>query len=133
MSRVARAPGGPGPRGAAAILVLALGLAACGGSGSSAGGAGGSGPVATTSVDLPASYRFAPADITVAAGSTVTWTNHDNFTHSVAFLDGGLPTEPRVMKPGETATFTFAAAGTFHYQCSFHPQNMKGTVVVSAP
>jgi len=112
-------------------VVLAVALGACGGAGS--GGSGGSGPVATTTVDLPASYRFAPADITVAAGSTVTWTNHDNFTHSVAFLDGGLPADPRVMKPGETTTFTFPTAGTFRYQCSFHPQNMKGSVVVTAP
>jgi plastocyanin len=37
------------------------------------------------------------------------------------------------MKPGQTATFTFPAPGTYHYQCSFHPQNMKGTVVVDAP
>ena len=33
------------------------------------------------SVDLPKSYKFAPAAITVTAGTTVTWTNDDNFTH----------------------------------------------------
>jgi len=95
------------------------------------GGAGQASPVATTSVDLPASYRFSPPAISVAAGATVTWTNHDNFSHSVQFLDGGLPTEPMEMKPGATAAFTFGAAGTFRYQCSFHPQNMQGTVVVT--
>jgi plastocyanin len=87
--------------------------------------------VATTSVDLPASYRFAPASIVVAKGTTVTWTNDDHFTHSVQFLDGGLSTDPLVMEPGQTATFTFDRAGTFSYQCHFHPQNMKGTVTVS--
>jgi plastocyanin len=106
--------------------VAALGLAAC----SAGTGAAGS-PVATTMVDLPPSYRFAPTDIVVTAGSIVTWTNHDNFSHSVEFLDGGLPTEPLVMKPGEATTFTFAVAGTYRYQCSFHPQNMKGSVVVA--
>ena len=123
-----------GRRRGSAIAGLVLGglaLAAC-----SAGGSGATSnaiPVATTGVDLPPSYRFVPAAISVTAGSTVTWTNHDNFTHSVAFLDGGLPTEPLVMKPGQTATFTFPAPGTYHYQCSFHPQNMQGTVVVDAP
>jgi plastocyanin len=110
------------------ILAMAFVVGGCaGGTGSESAS---SRPVATTSVDLPPSYRFAPADISVAPGATVTWTNHDNFTHSVAFVDGGLPSAPMVMKPGETATFTFATAATFHYQCSFHPQNMKGTVVV---
>ncbi len=113
-------------RALAAVAALGLILAACSGS----GGAGGS-PVATTTVDLPQSYKFAPSAITVANGATVTWTNHDNFTHSVQFLDGGLPGDPRVMKPGETVTFTFDKAGTFSYQCSFHPQNMKGSVTVT--
>jgi plastocyanin len=111
-----------------AIVLIALAAVGCGSGGSTAGS-----PVATTQVDLPPSYRFVPADISVAAGTTVTWTNHDNFTHSVAFLDGGLPGDPQVMKPGEAVTFTFTTAGTFHYQCTFHPQNMKGSVVVTAP
>jgi plastocyanin len=112
--------------GAALLAILAV-------AGCSSASSGAASPVATNTVDLPPSYRFAPTDIVVAAASTVTWTNHDNFTHSVAFLDGGLPSEPLVIKPGESTTFTFPAAGTYHYQCSFHPQNMKGSVVVSAP
>jgi plastocyanin len=112
---------------AAAAVVLTL-VAGC----SSAGAAAGASPVATSQVDLPASYRFAPPAIVVKAGTTVTWTNHDHFTHSVQFLDGGLPTAPLVMEPGQSATFTFAGAGTFSYQCHFHPQNMKGTVTVTS-
>jgi plastocyanin len=87
--------------------------------------------VATSTVDLPPSYRFAPDAISVAAGTTVTWTNHDNFTHSVQFLDGGLPGVPLVMDPGQAVTFTFAAPGTYHYQCHLHPQNMQGSVTVA--
>jgi len=60
----------------------------------------------------------------------VTWTNNDHFTHSVQFLDGGLPSEPMVMDPGATATFRFDTAGVYRYQCHLHPQNMKGTVTV---
>ena len=35
------------------------------------------------------------------------------------------------MEPGASVTFTFPTAGTFHYQCHFHPQNMKGSVTVA--
>ncbi|HEX2625273.1 MAG TPA: plastocyanin/azurin family copper-binding protein [Candidatus Limnocylindrales bacterium] len=124
------------PRAARSILIattllgLALLVAACSGSGSGSGGAS-SAPVATSTVDLPPSYKFVPADITVNAGTTVTWTNHDNFTHSVQFKDGGLPTDAKLIKPGEQTTFTFTTAGTFHYQCSLHPQQMQGTVTVT--
>ena len=84
-------------------------------------------PVATTSVDLPKSYRFSPEVITVAAGSTVTWTNNDNFTHNVTFTG-----EPALMMaPGEQATREFAAAGTYPYLCSLHPNDMQGTVIVT--
>lgn len=114
---------------AGAIVALAVALAACSSSGS--GGGASAAPVATSTVDLPPSYKFVPAEITVQVGTTVTWTNHDNFTHSVQFKDGGLPTDPRLMKPGESATYTFGMAGTFHYQCSLHPQQMQGTVTVT--
>jgi plastocyanin len=123
---VRRAEGARRLRGGALVLA-ALILAAC----SSAGVGGPAAPVATDKVDLPVSYKFAPAAITVKAGTTVTWTNDDHFTHSVQFVDGGLPTDPHVMEPGQTATFTFTTAGTFNYQCHLHPQNMKGVVTVT--
>jgi plastocyanin len=118
--------------GLIAAIVLAAFTAACSPSGSTGSGdAAGGAAVATSVVDLPPSYLFAPEAIAVARGTTVTWTNHDNFTHSVQFLDGGLPTEPLQMQPGATATFTFATPGTYHYQCHLHPQNMRGTVTVT--
>lgn len=113
-------------------VVVAAGLAACSPSGSAGSGDTGDAPVVTSVVDLPRSYRFAPEAISVATGTTVTWNNHDNFTHSVQFLDGGLPTEPLLMQPGASTTFTFAAPGTYGYQCHLHPQNMRGTVTVTS-
>jgi plastocyanin len=104
-------------------VFAALGLiaAACAGQASPS-------PVATTTVDLPKSYRFAPAVITVSAGSTVTWTNSDNFTHNVTF-----PGEPALMlAPGVQATRPFPTAGSYPYLCSLHPNDMQGTVVVTA-
>lgn len=120
-SRLRRLPSGVG----AALLLAVLALTALGCAATN--GAADASPVATTKVDLPKSYKFAPAAITVKAGETVTWTNDDNFTHSVR-IEGGTP---MVMKPGETTTFTFDKPGTFKYDCSFHPQDMKGEVVVT--
>jgi plastocyanin len=86
-----------------------------------------SSPVATTSVDLPKSYRFEPPTISVDTGATVTWTNHDDFTHNVTFEgEPGL-----VMKPGESVTRTFSSPGTFAYVCSLHPRDMQGSVSVA--
>jgi plastocyanin len=83
--------------------------------------------VATTTVDLPRSYRFEPAAIEVDVGATVTWTNHDEFTHNVAF-EG---VAPLAMKPGESVTRAFPEAGTFGYMCSLHPREMQGSVAVT--
>lgn len=86
-------------------------------------------PVATNVVDLPRSYRFAPEAITVPDGTTVTWTNNDQFTHSVRLLDDGG--DILTMAPGESVSFTFSGAGEHRYDCSFHPNDMSGVVVVS--
>lgn len=105
----------------AGMLVLACGT----------GSGGAASPVATNQVDMPPSYRFAPAAIQVETGATVTWTNSDNFTHTV-LLDGeSAPIA--LLKPGETASHTFATAGRFPYVCSLHPQDMTGVVEVLAP
>ncbi len=92
--------------------------------------AGTSKPVATSTVDLPRSYLFRPAAITVSAGTRVTWTNHDVFTHSVRLREVG--DSDQIIKPGESASYTFTRPGLYHYDCVFHTQMMKGTVEVTA-
>jgi plastocyanin len=72
-------------------------------------------------------FRFAPSPLTVAAGATVTWTNHDEEPHTItatsgAFSSAGLSNE-------ETFTQTFTRPGTYTYFCALHP-HMKATVVV---
>jgi plastocyanin len=105
------------------LIALALMLVSC-----TSAGAGAS-PVATDRVELPPSYRFQPEAITVRVGTTVTWTNGDNFSHSVQFDGEAAP--GMVMRPGEAATRTFDRTGTFAYLCTFHPQDMTGTVTVT--
>jgi plastocyanin len=86
-------------------------------------------PVATDQVNLPPSYRFEPARITVPDGTTVTWTNNDNFTHNVRLIDDGG--QVLDLPPGESVSFTFTGPGDHRYDCSFHPNDMSGVVVVS--
>lgn len=85
-------------------------------------------PVATTEVDLPKSYKFEPAAITVDAGAEVTWTNNDDFPHNVHLLDGSDVTED--LPQGESASITFDEPGEYYYECSIHPDQMRGKVVV---
>lgn len=73
-------------------------------------------------------FAFAPVTLTVAAGTTVTWTNRDEEPHTVAASDGSFHSPG--MGTGATFTHTFATAGTFEYVCSIHPM-MHGTVVVT--
>jgi plastocyanin len=103
---------------------LGIGLLLAGCAGDSPGE-----PVATDVVDLPPSYRFEPEVITVPDGTTVTWTNNDNFTHNVRLLDDGG--EVLDLPPGESVTFTFTGPGEHRYDCSFHPNDMSGVVIVS--
>jgi plastocyanin len=106
-------------------FVLVLGLAACG---DTAGGAADDTPVRTDTVDLPKSYTFDPPVIEVDAGTTVTWTNHDDFPHNVSLLDGSEVSKD--VGIGESVTITFDEPGEISYQCAFHPQQMQGRVVV---
>ena len=94
-----------------------------------AAGCGGMGlgdPVATNRVDLVKSYRFDPGAIEIKAGTSVTWTNHDNFTHTVKVGDG----PDHKLSRGKSVTIRFATAGTYHYVCTLHSQDMRGEVIV---
>src|SRR5262245_18286732 len=73
-------------------------------------------------------FAFAPATLTVKAGSTVTWTNKDEEPYEVAAADGSFHS-PR-MGTGATFSHTFPTAGKFDDVCSIHPM-MHGTVVVT--
>ncbi len=108
---------------AAGIFAMAVAVAAC-----SSTGQASAIPVATDRVDMPRSYRYSPADITVPAGTTVTWTNSDQFTHSVRLPEGG---PDLVVRPGESTTYAFTTPGLYRYTCTFHSNDMNGTVLVT--
>lgn len=76
-------------------------------------------------------YAFSPEEITVKAGTTVTWTNKDSVAHTVTETDGQTGPNSGDVNPNGTYTFTFSKAGTYHYHCSIHPE-MVGTVTVTS-
>jgi plastocyanin len=39
--------------------------------------------------------------------------------------------EVHIMRPGESTQITFDTPGDYSYVCTFHTQNMKGTVSVT--
>lgn len=107
-------------------LVLLVSLAGC-----TANASSGAEAVETSEVDMPPSYRFAPEVIRVPAGTTVTWRNSDNFTHSVSVAEGEFPFLN--LEPGQSGTITFEEPGEYDYVCTYHSQDMKGRVIVYAP
>ncbi len=77
---------------------------------------------------LPKSYVFAPEVVEVAEGGTVTWINKDDFPHTVRLLDGSEA--DKQLGVGDSTSITFDRAGTFPYDCSLHPTQMTGEVIV---
>jgi plastocyanin len=86
-------------------------------------------PTSTNSVSI-AGMAFNPSDITVKKGTTVTWSNNDNMTHTVQETDGKKGPNSSDLAPGDKYSFTFDETGTFAYHCSIHP-SMSGSVVVT--
>jgi plastocyanin len=86
-------------------------------------------PAATTSQGSVTvqNFAFQPAQLTISAGTTVTWTNQDTTNHQIALDDGSFTGQS--FGQGATTTNTFSAAGSFPYHCKIHP-SMKGTIVV---
>ena len=102
-----------------AVAAAALIAAGCGGSGTSE-------PVAATEVEMVKSYSFEPKVIEIAAGDTVTWTNEDNFTHTVKVEGQG----DHKVEQGESVSISFDEPGTYDYVCTLHSKDMDGTVIV---
>lgn len=75
-------------------------------------------------------FAFAPANIVVDVGTTVTWTNEDNVAHTVTSDEGGELDSP-LLGENESFSHTFDQPGAYAYHCTPHP-NMKGLVTVRA-
>jgi plastocyanin len=73
-------------------------------------------------------FSFSPNTLTLSAGATVTWTNHDKVPHVVSSADNQFK-KSTVLKTGESFSHTFVTKGTHSYLCSIHPR-MTGKIVI---
>ncbi|MGB9242269.1 MAG: cupredoxin family copper-binding protein [Candidatus Acidiferrales bacterium] len=89
-------------------------------------------PSATAAANGPVevkidNYSFMPGDLTVAAGTTVTWVNHDDVPHTVRSVDGAI--KSKALDTDDKFSMTFDKPGTYEYFCSVHPK-MTAKVIV---
>lgn len=72
-------------------------------------------------------FKFGPPDLTVKAGTTVTFVNDDTAGHTASAPSGEFDTGG--IDRGERKTVTLDKPGTYMYICEFHPI-MKAKVTV---
>ncbi len=77
-------------------------------------------------------FAFDSAELTVAPGTTITWTNEDGAPHTVTADDGAF--DSGNMNTGDTFSFTFEEPGTYPYFCAYHGgpggSGMAATIIV---
>jgi plastocyanin len=127
----------------ASVLALALVAAGCGSSNDNGGGGSSTkkqqpAPAApkkkggkSASVSMK-NIQFSPKSVSVAKGTTVTWTNDDSVAHDVTKKGGPGPqfaSGSGNLNKGDTYKQTFNTAGTVSYVCTVHP-GMSGTIKV---
>jgi plastocyanin len=72
-------------------------------------------------------FSFAPATTSVPAGTTVTWTNHDDVPHNIVSTEHIFKSP--VLDTDERFSYRFEKRGTYKYFCALHPR-MTGQVLV---
>ena len=113
--------------------VAAVGLALGCGSSTNYGGSTGGGTPGPNEVFMQ-NIAFNPTTLTVAAGTTVTWTNQDGVGHTVTYDSGpGSSFDSGTISGGSTFSVTFPTAGTVQYHCKIHGSTgagMHATIIV---
>ena len=90
-------------------------------------------PAATPATNVTqvtiANFAYAPSNIQVSVGATVSWTNQDSAPHTVTFKNGMK--DSGWLRQGQSFSYTFTTPGTFDYYCTVHP-TMVARVIVTA-
>lgn len=88
-----------------------------------------SGSAATTAdVTMPGKF-YAPHDLDVLVGTTVSWQNTDRSTHTVTEDDDAFDSGD--IRPGDSFSMTFPKSGMFRFHCTIH-RFMRGSLSVFA-
>jgi len=72
-------------------------------------------------------FVYSPEIVTVTAGTTVIWINHDDVPHTVTATEKAFRSPP--LDAGDSFKFTFTTPGDYLYFCALHP-HMTGEVIV---
>jgi plastocyanin len=112
--------------GRCALLLGIGGLAGCF---SDRPATGPDGPGTGTPSVVIENFAFAPPDLTVATGTTVIWTNHDDVSHTVT-ADDDNAFDSSAFGQGMSFSITAGAPGTYTYFCRIHPF-MRATLTVT--
>jgi plastocyanin len=73
-------------------------------------------------------FTFSPATLSVKAGATIIFVNHDDLPHNVVDANGGF--RSKALDTDETFARVFDKPGEFVYFCGLHPQ-MQGKIIVT--
>jgi len=74
-------------------------------------------------------FKFAPATLTVRAGTKVVWINNDDVPHLIVNVQNRFRQSP-VLDSDQRFSTTLTKAGTYDYFCSLHPM-MQGKIIVT--
>jgi plastocyanin len=87
---------------------------------------------ALAAVDAPVvaidNFTFDPPQLSVRAGTAVTWVNHDDIPHTATSATKVFGSA--VLATDDKFTFRFDQPGTYTYYCKLHP-HMSGTIEVT--
>jgi plastocyanin len=85
-------------------------------------------------VEMREPDRYAPATLTIAAGTTVVWENHGNGPHTATFDDAGSgELDSGDIYPGDRWLHTFDQPGEYLFYCLRHADTgMIGLLTVTA-
>ncbi len=122
----------------------ALATAGCGnGNPSASAGAGGGASAVTAAATLPgtpvatidatSALKFEPDTTTAKVGDVILFKNTSSgIPHNVTFDDASASSATSAtLQFGDTWSVKFSTAGTYTYNCTFHP-GMKGTLTISS-
>ena len=82
---------------------------------------------ADSSVIVIKKFMFNPMNVTVPAGTDVTWENEDGEPHTVVSLTGDFRSQ--ALDQNDSFRFTFQKPGVYRYICSIHP-SMRAAITV---
>jgi plastocyanin len=84
------------------------------------------GPSGMNTISIQGS-AFSPAEITVPAGTIITWTNNNGVAESITDKSGQFD---GIISSNGTYSYLFSTAGTFQYFSRMNP-SMAGKVIVN--